>query len=329
MGAGAVVHRLRAGAFVFAWPAWPWPLHFHFGRTPGTLSAWHLQASSKPNLLLSPPPASHCHFSHQALKNHTSLSLSLSLSVSFPFSHFGLICFLFLFFFSPNKENERVLSSMYSTQWFITVFTYNMPFSIVLRMWDVFLYEGYHAIFVFALALISIFASEIKKKSFEGLLRYWSKKQNAKSKKPKTKDKTNHSIRPYFVDHFFLFFFFFFCKFATLLRDAWSINWNINFYFVVRFLKFDPDEESEPFPNLNPEKLMRRYSKLFNAVVKKVGALSDKYVKMKEAEEREERERAERKGTPTSSSGSGSNNSANSNNGHYWQLKTKKKNKTQ
>jgi hypothetical protein len=39
------------------------------------------------------------------------------------------------------QENERVISSMFATQWFITVYTYNMPFSIVLRMWDVFLQE--------------------------------------------------------------------------------------------------------------------------------------------------------------------------------------------
>jgi len=31
---------------------------------------------------------------------------------------------------------------MYTPQWFMTVFTYNMPFSIVLRIWDVFLEEG-------------------------------------------------------------------------------------------------------------------------------------------------------------------------------------------
>lgn len=34
-----------------------------------------------------------------------------------------------------------MISSMFATQWFITVYTYNMPFSIVLRMWDVFLQE--------------------------------------------------------------------------------------------------------------------------------------------------------------------------------------------
>ncbi len=74
-------------------------------------------------------------------------------------------------------------------------------------------------------------------------------------------------------------------------------------------MKFDPDEESEPFPKLDPEKLMRRYSKLFGTVVKKVGVLSDKYMKVKEREEREEREREERK--RESSAANHNNNTSN------------------
>lgn len=126
---------------------------------------------------------------------------------------------------AKHLENERVISSMFATQWFITVYTYNMPFSIVLRMWDVFLQEGYAAAFVFAIALFKIFADQIRKKSFEGLL---------------------------------------------------------------RFLKFDPDEESEPFPKLDPEKLIKTYNKLHDKVISKLEPLSEKYRVIREQEERAE-----------------------------------------
>jgi ankyrin repeat protein len=123
---------------------------------------------------------------------------------------------------AKHLEKERVISSMFATQWFITVYTYNMPFSIVLRMWDVFLQEGYAATFVFAIALFKIFEDQITKKSFEGLL---------------------------------------------------------------RFLKFDPDEETEPFPKLDPEKLIKSYNKLHDKVLNKVEPLSEKYRVLREQEE--------------------------------------------
>jgi hypothetical protein len=38
-------------------------------------------------------------------------------------------------------ENEMINPSMYASQWFITVFSYSFPFSLALRIWDVFLSE--------------------------------------------------------------------------------------------------------------------------------------------------------------------------------------------
>ncbi|KAG0577573.1 hypothetical protein KC19_5G165400 [Ceratodon purpureus] len=38
-------------------------------------------------------------------------------------------------------EEEMINPSMYASQWFITVFSYSFPFSLALRIWDVFLYE--------------------------------------------------------------------------------------------------------------------------------------------------------------------------------------------
>lgn len=39
-------------------------------------------------------------------------------------------------------------------QWFMTLFTYNFPFSVVVRIWDCVLAEGWKVIFRVALALL-------------------------------------------------------------------------------------------------------------------------------------------------------------------------------
>jgi hypothetical protein len=38
-------------------------------------------------------------------------------------------------------EQEMINPSMYASQWFIIVFSYSFPFSLALRIWDVFLVE--------------------------------------------------------------------------------------------------------------------------------------------------------------------------------------------
>lgn len=43
---------------------------------------------------------------------------------------------------ASHLEAEGVLPSMYCSQWFITVFAYNLPFDQLLRCWDIFLLEG-------------------------------------------------------------------------------------------------------------------------------------------------------------------------------------------
>ena len=44
--------------------------------------------------------------------------------------------------------------TMYSAQWFMTIFTYNFPFSVVVRIWDSFLLEGWKVVFRVALGLL-------------------------------------------------------------------------------------------------------------------------------------------------------------------------------
>jgi len=66
------------------------------------------------------------------------------------------------------KENCH--PSMYATQWFITLFSYSLPFDVVLRIWDVAMLEGTKAIFRVALALLLTQADALMTLEFEELL---------------------------------------------------------------------------------------------------------------------------------------------------------------
>ena len=59
---------------------------------------------------------------------------------------------------------------MYATQWFITLFSYSLPFDVVLRIWDVLMVEGTKAIFRVALALLLTQADALQTLEFEELL---------------------------------------------------------------------------------------------------------------------------------------------------------------
>jgi len=50
----------------------------------------------------------------------------------------------------------NVHPSMYASQWFITIFTVNLKFEILVRIFDVFLLEGQKILYRFALAILKI-----------------------------------------------------------------------------------------------------------------------------------------------------------------------------
>eukprot|EP01138_Halocafeteria_seosinensis_P004202 gb/GECG01004297.1/.p1 GENE.gb/GECG01004297.1/~~gb/GECG01004297.1/.p1 ORF type:complete len:441 (+),score=49.60 gb/GECG01004297.1/:1-1323(+) len=70
-------------------------------------------------------------------------------------------------------ENENVDPSMYSTHWFLTVFTYNLPFHLVVRIWDAFLFEGWKIVFRVALALLQFAQDDLLDLSFEHIMKYF------------------------------------------------------------------------------------------------------------------------------------------------------------
>lgn len=67
-------------------------------------------------------------------------------------------------------EKEMINPSMYASQWFITVFSYSFPFSLALRIWDVFLHEGVKIVFRLGLALLKYCQDDLVKLPFEKLV---------------------------------------------------------------------------------------------------------------------------------------------------------------
>ena len=53
---------------------------------------------------------------------------------------------------SKKFEALQFIPSMYAPSWFTTIFTYNFPFSLVVRVWDIFLFKGWSIVISVAVA---------------------------------------------------------------------------------------------------------------------------------------------------------------------------------
>jgi len=47
-----------------------------------------------------------------------------------------------------------MIPAMYCAQWFMTLFSYSLPFGVVTRVWDAFLKESFKIIFRVGLAIL-------------------------------------------------------------------------------------------------------------------------------------------------------------------------------
>ena len=63
-----------------------------------------------------------------------------------------------------------VVPTMYCSQWFITVFSYTLPFACLLRVWDAFLFEGMDVVFRVGLELLQQEQEALLSLAFEGLV---------------------------------------------------------------------------------------------------------------------------------------------------------------
>ncbi|KAI9145577.1 rab-GTPase-TBC domain-containing protein [Paraphysoderma sedebokerense] len=69
-------------------------------------------------------------------------------------------------------HREGVRSTMYASQWFMTLFAYRFPLELVLRVFDIIIAEGVDALLRFAVAILKKNQETINKLDFEPLLEY-------------------------------------------------------------------------------------------------------------------------------------------------------------
>jgi len=67
-------------------------------------------------------------------------------------------------------QTEGVSAQIYATQWFMTLFAYNLPFEVVLRIWDILLSEGVKILFRFSIYLMQHYESQFLKMDFPGIV---------------------------------------------------------------------------------------------------------------------------------------------------------------
>jgi hypothetical protein len=60
--------------------------------------------------------------------------------------------------------------AMYASQWFMTLFSYSFPFDVVMRVWDMFLFEGWKVVYRVALAVLKLSEKDLLLMDFEELM---------------------------------------------------------------------------------------------------------------------------------------------------------------
>ncbi|KAK3287638.1 hypothetical protein CYMTET_4862 [Cymbomonas tetramitiformis] len=67
-------------------------------------------------------------------------------------------------------DKEMIDSSMYASQWFITVYSYSLQFDLVVRIWDIFMLEGMKVVFRVGISLMKYAEEELLQLPFEPLV---------------------------------------------------------------------------------------------------------------------------------------------------------------
>src|SRR5271170_4740278 len=73
-------------------------------------------------------------------------------------------------------SRQGVRSSMYASQWFLTLFAYKFPLQIVMRIYDIVIAEGIEAILRFGVALMKKNADLILSLEFDAVLTFLKEK---------------------------------------------------------------------------------------------------------------------------------------------------------
>ena len=64
-----------------------------------------------------------------------------------------------------------VTASMYATQWYATVYAISLPFSFVIRIWDIFLVHGFNVLYRVGITILKFMQKDLLKEEFEGIMK--------------------------------------------------------------------------------------------------------------------------------------------------------------
>eukprot|EP01122_Echinamoeba_exundans_P009352 TRINITY_DN3284_c0_g1_i1.p1 TRINITY_DN3284_c0_g1~~TRINITY_DN3284_c0_g1_i1.p1 ORF type:complete len:486 (+),score=65.15 TRINITY_DN3284_c0_g1_i1:45-1502(+) len=75
-------------------------------------------------------------------------------------------------------KQENVSPLMYASEWFSTIYSYNFPFELTCRIWDIFLVEGLNYLLKIGLAILKIAEKDVLKLRFEQIILHLKEKGN-------------------------------------------------------------------------------------------------------------------------------------------------------
>lgn len=63
-----------------------------------------------------------------------------------------------------------IAASMYATQWYTTIFSISLPFEFSIRIWDLFLVDGFKILYRAGLAILRLMQKDLIRVEFEGIM---------------------------------------------------------------------------------------------------------------------------------------------------------------
>src|SRR4051812_28243200 len=69
-------------------------------------------------------------------------------------------------------QYQQIRSTMYASQWFMTLFAYKFPLDLVYRVYDIIFVEGVEALFRFSIALLKANQEKILARDFDTLVEF-------------------------------------------------------------------------------------------------------------------------------------------------------------
>jgi hypothetical protein len=63
-----------------------------------------------------------------------------------------------------------IAASMYATKWYPTMFSISLPFEFTIRIWDLFMVDGFKVLYKAALTVLRLLQKDLIKVEFEGIM---------------------------------------------------------------------------------------------------------------------------------------------------------------